>query len=269
MCRNFRELTDEEIVEIEQLYPVTPNREIARKYGISLDALQDNLASPRGWKKDYKVLRKGNRGGKSLTEKQVQWIIRHYKHTKNEDILKKFGVGESTLHRCARKYGLKKSRQQMRKTQMNAALHAREVCRRYGFYEELSARMKQKMNEMLERGERIPGSFMPGESNRDRLSPKRFRECMEKMAATMREIRRKERLRIHWGLPQKTRLRISWGEHSGKARKRVIHRNVFRKYKYIVGRGDNTVYYDMQTDRRPQMEANAHLYGLKVKPLET
>ena len=152
---------------------------------------------------------------------------------------------------------------------MNAALHAREVCRRYGFYEELSARMKKKMNEMLERGERIPGSFKPGESNRDRLSPKRFRECMEKMAATMREIRRKERLRIHWGLPQKTRLRISWGEHSGEARKRVIHRNVFRKYKYIVGRGDNTVYYDMQTDRRPQMEANAHLYGLKVKPLET
>ena len=50
--RNYRELTPDEIDELGRLYPVTPNRLLCRKYGISLDSLMDNVAAPRGWKKD-------------------------------------------------------------------------------------------------------------------------------------------------------------------------------------------------------------------------
>ena len=52
MCRNYRELSTAEVGEIARLYPVTPNRVIARQYDISVDALQDFLAYPNGWKKD-------------------------------------------------------------------------------------------------------------------------------------------------------------------------------------------------------------------------
>ena len=36
--RNYRELTDEEIRQLEELYPVTTNRELSRRFGISVDA---------------------------------------------------------------------------------------------------------------------------------------------------------------------------------------------------------------------------------------
>lgn len=265
MCRNYRELSTAEVGEIARLYPVTPNREIARRYDISVDALQDYLAYPRGWKKDRKAVLIGNRGGKSLTERQEAWIIKHYAHTKNDDIMAKYGIGESTLHRLARKHGLKKSRQQQRKTQWNATEHAHEACRKYGVYEETRQRMKQQAEERKARGERIPGSFMPGESNKDRLGARRFKKCIEKATATMREIRRKERVRLHWGLPQQTRLNISYNGYTPRMRQKSIHRHLFRKHGYIVERGDDTVYYDNETDRRPKMEANAHKYGLTVE----
>ena len=268
MCRNYRELSVAEVNEIAVLYPVTPNREIARRFDISVDALQDYLAYPRGWTKDRKAVLIGNRGGHSLTERQEAWIIKHYAHTKNEDIMFKYGIGESTLHRLARKHGLKKSKRQNKKNQLNATAHAYAACKRYGIYQETRQRMKLLAQERKARGERIPGSFMPGESNRDRLSKQRFRKCIEKATATMREIRRKERVRLHWGLPQKTRLRISYDGYTPMMRKKALHRHLFRKLNYIVERGDDIVYYDDQTDRHPKMEANAHKYGLTVMALE-
>lgn len=262
--RNYRELTDEEIRQLEDLYPVTTNRELSRRFGISVDALQDFIAYPRGWKKDLKALRIGNRNGRTLTEKETQWIIRHYQHTKNEDIMQKFGIGESALHRIARKHGLKKSRQQMKKTQQEATQAAWQACKDYGVYEEASRRMTEKMKAMSARGEYIPGSFMPGQSNKDRLTPKRFKECMEKGHKKRNETIRKERIRIHFGLPQKTRLNLTYGGYDEAHKKKALHRHLFRKLGYIVERSSDEVYYNEETERRPKMEANAHLYGLRV-----
>ena len=266
MCRSYRELSETEISEIAALYPVTTNREIARRYDISVDALQDYLAYPNGWKKNRKAIYIGNRGGRSLTEKEIAWICKHYQHTKNEDIMNKFGIGESTLHRLARKHGLKKSRQQQRKTQWNATCRAREACRKYGVYEETRERMRKKMQEMSARGERIPGSFMPGVSNMQRLGKKRNQERITKAHATRNETIRKERMRMNWGLPQKTRMRLSINGCTGRSRQKAIHRHLFRKYGYYCEWGEDTVYYDENTDRRLKMEANAHLYGLTVEP---
>lgn len=268
MYRNYRELTEAELSELEKLYPVTPNRELVRRFGISLDALARILAKSRGWKKDRKAVLVGNRGGRTLTEKEIKWFIKHFKHTRNADIMAKFGIGESQLHRTARKYGLKKSPQFIRKMMTEVTMYAYDVCRKHGIYEETRERMRRKMRELYERGERIPGSFRPGQSNKDRLSPERYRECKEKMTATMNEIRRKERMRIHWGLPQKTKLRLSYNGYTPEARKRSVHRHLFRKYNYIVEHGANTVYYDEFTERRLQMEKNASKYGLTVEPLE-
>jgi hypothetical protein len=265
--RNYRELTTAEVNEIAKLYPVKPNRVIARQYDISVDALQDYLAYPNGWTKDRKAVLIGNRGGQPLTDKQVQWIVKHYQHTKNDDIMTKFRIGESTLHRIARKYGLKKSRQQQKKTQWNATCHAHEVCRKYGVYEETRQRMKQQAEERKARGERIPGSFMPGESNKDRLGASRFKKCIEKATATMREIRRKERVRLHWGLPQKTRLNISFNGYTPAMKKKATHRYLFRQHGYIVERGSDTMYYDENTKRNAIMERNAAKYGLKIEEL--
>lgn len=266
--RNYRELTDEELLELERLYPVTPNRTLAKQFDISVDGLQDYVAHPRGWKKDRKAVLIGNLGGKPLTEKQEAWILRHYRNTKNQDIMEKFGIGESTLHRFAREHGLKKSKHFMKKMQAAATAAAYEVCRDYGIYEESSRRQTQLMAEMRAKGERIPGSFMPGQSNKDRLSPKRFKECLEKSRAKRSESIRKDRIRIHFGLPQKTKMHLTYDGSSAIHRNKSIHRSLFRKYGYIVEYGDNTVYYTSETVRHPKMEQNAPKYGLKVEPWE-
>lgn len=71
--------------------------------------------------------------------------------------------------------------------------------------------------------------------------------------------------RLYWGLPQQTRLNISYDGYTPRMRKKSIHRHLFRKHGYLVERGDDTVYYDNETDRRPKMEANAHKWGLTVE----
>ncbi len=261
--RNYRDLCEKEIAELEVLYPITPNRDLARRYNISVDALQDYVAYPRGWKKDRKAVLVGSRNGRSLTEKQIGWIIRHYQNTKNEDIMQKFGIGESTLHRVARKHGLKKTKQFIKKCQQNATDLARVTCERYGVYEANAEYARKQWVKRKESGEPMSkwNVFQHGESNKTRLTPKRFKEAIDKAQKKRNETIRKERMRIRWGFPQKTKMKLVSGGH-----KRSAHRHLFRKKNYIVERGDNYIYYDEDTNRSPIMEANAHLWGLKVMP---
>lgn len=257
--RNYRTLTEEEVIRMGQLYPVTPNRELSKMFDVSLDAIQDYLAKPRGWKKDRKAVQIGSRGGKSLTEAQTQWIIKHYKHTKNRDIQERFGIGESTLHRLARKHGLKKSKQFARKVQRENAELGFAVCEEYGIYEQSAEYAREQWRLRKERGETL--GFKKGESNKDRMSPRKFKALMERTNEKRRESIRKDRLRIKWGLEQKTRMRLVSG---GKTR--VSQRYAMRKRGYIVPRGSNVAYYTDDTVRNLAAEKRALAHGLHVEP---
>lgn len=113
--RNYRELTSDEVEKLKEEYPITVNRVLALRYDISVDGL-GTLAKKQDWKKDYKALRIGNRGGHTPTEEEVAWIVKHFKNTPNAVIMQRIGIGESTLHRVARRYGLKKTKRYMNKT---------------------------------------------------------------------------------------------------------------------------------------------------------
>lgn len=61
-----------------------------------------------------------------LSPEQEKWLIRHFKHTKNDEIKALLGISDSTLHRMDRGFGLKKSRQFMQKrprAEANAIKH--------------------------------------------------------------------------------------------------------------------------------------------------
>ena len=259
--RNYRDLSPEEVTEMARLYPTTTNRELSRRFDISVDAIQDKLADPLGWKKDMSAVRIGNRGGKSLSEKEVSWIVRHYAHTRNYDIMARFSIGESTLHRIARKHGLTKSRHFMRKSQLAAVNIAVSICYQHGIYEENAVRARQQAADRKERGQHI--GFLPGESNKTRFSHRRFRSIVEKSAETRRATIRAERRRILFGLPQRTKLKLTSG-----GRQRVSHRYLFRKRNCIVPRGSNEIFYDELTNRSSAMEASAPKYGLRCLPAE-
>lgn len=185
-----------------------------------------------------------------LTESQLAWLLKHYKHTKNAEAARKLGIGESTLHRFARKYGLKKTPQFMRKTQRAAADAAERSHRENGNYPP--------------KGYRVPrsevGQFKPGVSSRQRLGDKKEDARLQKMAETRRETIRKEKARILFGLPQKTKLKLT----SGGAVRRD-YRYLLRKAGYIVGRGENVAYYDEETERRPRLEASARRHHIRIE----
>ena len=198
----------------------------------------------------------------SLIDKQEAWIIKHYKHTKNSDILNKFGIGESTLHRFARKHGLKKSKQFLKKMQRENAERGYAVCLQYGVYEQSAEYAREQWRLRKERGETL--GFKKGESNKTRMSPQRFKKVMQLAHETRRETIRKERMRIRWGFDQKTKMRLVSG-----GKDRIHQRYAMRKRGYIVPRGSNIVYYTDDTMRDIRAEERARATGLHVELWQT
>ena len=257
--RNWRELSEKDIDKLKELYPTTTNRELSKMFDISIDAIQDRFAYPNGWKKDnYKI---GNRKGVQLDEKSINWIIKHFKHTPNNTIMNKFNIGESTLHRIAKKYGLKKTKQYLHKSCQTNSKKAIEICRRYNVYEACAEFSRQRWEKWKAEGRQV--GFKKGESNRERLSPSAYKKMLEKMSTTRREIIRKDKIRINWGLPQKTKLKLT-----SPGRKAIVYRHLLKKLNYIVQRGDMRVYYDEHTNRKLTTERRAIINGLKIEKYE-
>ena len=99
--------------------------------------------------------------------------------------------------------------------------------------------------------------------------PHVYKAKMQARGAALKELYRKDRMRVRWGLEPTTKLKILPDGFTPKRRKMAMHRYLFRKFNYIVERGSNDVFYDEHTERRPMMEANAPRYGLRVLDIRT
>ena len=187
----------------------------------------------------------------------VAWIVKHYKHTPNRDIMDKFGIGESTLHRVARKCGLTKSKQYMKKVANENNANAMATCRRYKVYEQSAEFARQQWRERKERGETC--GFEKGKSLVDRIGLKCAKVAWEKTRIARNETIRKERIRINWGFEQKTKLKLT---SAGK--KAIASRHLLKQLNYIVERGSTTVYYDELTSRSLKKEQTAIKHGLRI-----
>lgn len=181
-----------------------------------------------------------------LSPEAEKWLIRHFKHTKNDEIMRRLGVSGSTLHRLARSLGLTKTRQFMKKTQAECAAAAKESHLRNGTYPP--------------KGYRIPNThhFEPGVTPEMRLGKKRNAERIAKAAASRRETIRNERARIVWGLDQKTRLKLL---HN---RDRALYRHALKKRGYLVERGGREAIVVEATVRSKVVEQRAAKHGIKI-----
>lgn len=187
-----------------------------------------------------------------LSDKDEKWLIKHFKHTKNDEIMLHLGLSHSSLHRFARKLGLKKTKQFMKKMQTDASSKAKASHLRNGTYPP--------------KGYRIPRSeeylFKKGESNRDRLSPKQYDECQEKRRKSWLENRAKDRARFVFGFEQKTRHRFVQ-----QSRSKICYRCNMKKRGYVVNLEHNIFFYTSEEMRRPRAEANGAKYGITFKLL--
>ena len=69
--RNYRNLSPSELDELISLYPTTTNRELSRRFDISVDAIQKKIAVMYGLKKNRKAVLLGNRGGHFLKKIRI------------------------------------------------------------------------------------------------------------------------------------------------------------------------------------------------------
>lgn len=184
---------------------------------------------------------RGKFGAIILTDQQEAWLQKHFKHTKNEDIAKKLGVSPRSVNRLAEKRGLTKSRQFIRKTQIDAAAAANKSNRINGTYPPKGYQIPNKEK----------GYFKKGERPIDRLGAKRNAERIARCAQSRKETFKLEKARAIFGLPRQTKLNVVQ-----RPRKQVWTRNYLRKRGYVVERGSNVAYYNSETQRSLKMETN-------------
>ena len=236
--------TDEQKAEIIRLKKEEkmPRKEIAEKFGITVKAVEHIL-----YDKPRYVIGTGTK----LDESQLKWFIKHYKHTKNDEIVAKLNISHASLHRLARQHNLKKSKDFMRKTQLEAMAKAKESHEINGTYPP--------------KGYVIPKTeearFKKGEGIWTRVSKKRAKQMHQNSAESLKLRRAKEKRRVLFGLEQETKLRVVVTPRP----KISLKCNMKRKYGYIVQRCKDVIYYDNNTMRKPEIEKKAIGFGYEIR----
>lgn len=180
-----------------------------------------------------------------LTERQQKWLIRHFKNTKNDEIMARLGLTHSTLHRFARELGLKKTTQFMHKCLAATTEAARRANRERGW---------------PPKGYRIPNrkGFEKGVTPEQRFGKKKNEERIRHLTESLRKMRASEKRRALFGLPQRTKLKI------GYSRKKVSYRHSLRKRGYEIERGGRLAYVTKNTERNLKVEQRAAKHGIRV-----
>ena len=200
---------------------------------------------------------------RQLTEKETAWLMKHFKNTKNDDIMERLGITHSHLHVLARQYGLTKTSQFMRKAQANCTEHARRA------HERIKNEEPQRWAELQEiRRNNLhwddPNkkyNFRKGESNLDRCGKRKFRKIIEKATATMRHKRERDRVRVAMGLKPLTNLALG----VPTKRRRALYMakyHLTRAYGYERGEG-LTMYVTEDTRRTTAEYLYIRRYGMK------
>ena len=192
-----------------------------------------------------------------LTQEQVQWLVKHFKHTKNDDIAAHLGCSQTTVHRYARSLGLKKTPQFMTKMQRNPSDRPHESHLRNGTYPP--------------KGYIIPRSeeyrFKAGETGVQRLGKRKERLRIEKSAASRRITMKEEKARALFGLERKTKLRVI-----RRPKYVACQRYYLRSLGYIIPHGGFVAYYTPETKRSMEYESRtrqscARYVGFEFKPI--
>lgn len=185
----------------------------------------------------------------TFTDEQRDWLIEHFPTTLNKDCAGYLGVSMRTMIRFARELGLEKDPAWLHGVFMERCSMMAEANRGEGNHGTAN---------LLKYGKAY--RFKKGVSPRQRLGDEREKERIAKSVASLRETRRKERMRVNWGLEQQTKLKI------GHNKKKTVMRHSLKKRGYIIPfRGASVAYYTDNTDRSHIVEQHAKEIGIEIK----
>lgn len=178
------------------------------------------------------------------------------KHS-NRRMMKWFGVSFTTLQRLRRELGLQKDMKAIRK---ELAKDVKRICEKSGYYESLKGKAPSAACMEAIRKKREEG-FYPLRRLKE-TNPRKFRRLVKQRAETMAELRRKDKLRIAYGLEPKTKLVKTHNiGHRASAQKCVM----INQCNYFADPDHKDwVCYDSQTQRSVRREATARKHGLKI-----
>ena len=183
---------------------------------------------------------RGKFGAIILTDQQEAWFARHFKHTKNEKIAERFGISLRSVNRLAEKRGLTKSRQFMKKCQVETTAAAHRSNLINGTYPPKGYKIPNREKTYFQKG------VKPIERLGARREAKRVAKCVESRRKTFKL----EKARALFGLPRQTKLQVIQ-----RPRKQVHMRYYLRKKGYIIERGSNVAYYNSETQRSLELES--------------
>ena len=195
-----------------------------------------------------------------LSDVQIKWLKKHFKHTKNDVIRERLGLSHSTLHRIARELGLKKTPQFMTKMQLAASAAGKAAIAAEDEAAKERRRQQANANRNPER------CFKKGKWSLAKCPPEKLSIINAKRAASWLKTRRADEVRLNWGLPTQTKFHFRRHPDPDKKRKLCSLRNYLRRKGYeIPGRAGMAVYVTRETRRSAKMETKAKKLGMIIK----
>ena len=177
----------------------------------------------------------------------------------NRRMMTWFGIGFSTLQRFKREFGLEKDMKAIIRQQ---AKDTKKICERNGYY--ASIRGKAPSEACLEATRRLRASGFHPIKQLKANNPRKYKRLMQKKSEQRKELWRKERMRMVYGLERRTKLRLPLNSltHAASACKYMM----IRECNYFADPdGDSHIIcYDSQTRRSEKREATAIRHGFTI-----
>ena len=188
----------------------------------------------------------------TLTPEQESWLREHFATTKNAEIQEHLGIRETTLHRYARKLGLKKTPAFQAQCQRGAADAAKKWWRVEGRY-----RPKKGLPDHLREHQ-----YRKGDKPWTRCGMEKWQDAVQRGSTKRRQTFREERARAHFGLEQRTKLHVT-----RQPREKVLARYYLKKLGYIIDEKNFVAYWNDDTVRAYRLEAKPRrFYTFKQLP---
>ena len=177
----------------------------------------------------------------------------------NRRMMTWFGIGFSTLQRFKREFGLEKDMKSIIRQQ---AKDTKRICERNGYY--ASIRGKAPSDACLEATRQLRAAGFHPIKQLKANNPRKYKRLMQKKSEQRKELWRKERMRMVYGLERRTKLRLPLNSltHAASACKYMM----IRECNYFADPdGDpHIICYDSQTRRSEKREATAIRHGFTI-----
>lgn len=182
----------------------------------------------------------------------VKWLKENYADTPNSEIMAKFGISKGVLDRMVREYGLRKSPEYLKAINKESLRLATKAAKEKGW---------------PPKGYIIPKSEEARKKGQEKLAEMRADEEInarwrKNMSEGRKKLYKDEKRRVLFGLEQKSKIKVIRASHA-----KICYRTELRSLGYIIGRGSNVAYWNLETQRNEGKESLAQKYGIRIEPM--